>query len=128
MPSDLLTKASPDAPDRTFKFLNMFMASKDTACNMSRETWSKAQRQDERLGPIIRFLENKTTDPTSQHPNWVHIAAQSYDMQQGLLKYKTVRQIGKHECDADWVVAVPEKLRIKKFKNATAQVHWDITG
>ena len=112
-PKELFSNASPDAPDRCFKFLNMFVASKDTACNMSREEWSKAQRQDERLGPIIRFLENKSTGDVHQHPKWVQIAAQSYDMQQGVLKYKAVRQVGKQECDADWVVAVPVKFRIK---------------
>ena len=111
-PHELFSKASPDAPDRCFKFLNMFMASTDTACNMSREEWSKAQRQDARLGPIIRLLEKSTSDAT-QHPKWVHIAAQSYRMQQGVLKYKAMRQVGRRQCDADWVVAVPDKFRIR---------------
>ena len=109
--SQTLTGNAP-GDQREFKFLKMFVAPTDTASNLPRETWATEQRKDERLGPIIRYLTRTTTDTVDDEsaPDWVKIAAQSYSMQQGILKYRALRKVGQHECNMDWVVAVPSDV------------------
>ena len=74
------------------------------------------KRQDERLGPIIRYLTRTTTDTQVPTPEWVKVAAQSHRMQQGILHYRAPRQVGQHECHTGWVVAVPASFRTKVIK------------
>ena len=106
-----LQKASSTAPDRSFKFLDAFMGTHNMACNIPRAQWAAAQRQDERLGPIMSYLTRQSTGQLRQTPGWVKVAAQSYRVQQGLLQHRTAREVGQPEDVAGWVLAVPTTLR-----------------
>ena len=111
-----LFNSSSDAPARDFKFLNMFMASNDTACRLPKATWAQEQRQDQRLGPIVRYLTRTTTQTYQPVQDWVKVAAQSYRMHHGILQYRAPRRVGQHECNTGWVLAVPNKLTTKVIR------------
>ena len=106
-----LRNASPNAPDRSFEFLNAFMGGKDMACKLPRETWSKEQRKDDQLAPIIHCLEHP--DQSSALPSWARKAAQSHSMRQGVLHYRSIRRIGAPEQSVAWLVVVPTSLKAR---------------
>ena len=107
-----LNPAGDAAPARTFKFLNAFMNTHDSACTIPRSKWAQQQREDARLGPIYAYLTMTSTEIGRPYPKWVPIAAQSYRVHQGLLQYRALRQVGQNELSTGWVLAVPAALQL----------------
>ena len=80
------------------------MGTNNMACNMPRAEWAREQQQDERLGPIHAYLTQSSVEQLRQQtPGWVKVAAQSYKVQQGLLKHRSTREVGQQEEATGWV-------------------------
>ena len=66
--------------------------------------------------------------PNTPFPDWVTKAAQSHKLQQNVLYYRSIRQIGASELDIGWVVAVPQSLLAKVIQECHDDGHGDHHG
>lgn len=72
--------------------------------------WVREQVKDEVLGPIISYLSRKASDSTKV-TNQLRARAQSYRLVNGILHYRTIRDIGIFDINQGWVIAVPASLQ-----------------
>lgn len=82
----------------------------DICLNTPRADWAEYQRTDELLGPIYEFLTATSKDSPSSFPKNVRTRAQSYRLTNGILLYRSIREVGQLDLDEGWVIAVPQKL------------------
>ena len=73
--------------------------------------WAEAQRDDDRLGPIYRYLASDATALPSSFSSRVRARAQSFRLINGILHYRSIREVGVYDLDEGWVIAVPFALR-----------------
>ena len=74
------------------------------------QKWIVEQSSDESLGPLVAFLRSKTTD-TKNVSNHLRSRAQSYRLINGILHYRSLRDIGLFDINQGWVIAVPASLQ-----------------
>ena len=82
----------------------------DLCVNVSRADWAEQQRLDEYLGPIYRFLASPSSKDPSAVPKSVRTRSQSYRLLNGILWYRSIREVGQLDLDEGWVIAVPQSL------------------
>ena len=79
--------------------------------NIPRSVWASHQRNDERLGPIYQYLSSTAKSPTTtQVSGALRSRAQSFQLVNGLLHYRSIREIGTYNLNEGWVLAVPTSL------------------
>ena len=91
------------------------------ARNLSRSVWASHHRADAKLGPIYDFLSTKSTDNMQSTSPLVRAATQSCRLVEGVLHYRSIRDIWVPPLREGWVVAVPLTLQ----KNVITECHSD---
>ena len=81
--------------------------------NLPRSVWAESQREDAYLGPIYDFLSSESTADPKAHPKNVRTRAQSFRLVNGILMYRSIREVGQVSLEEGWVVAVPQTLEGK---------------
>ena len=88
-----------------------------SAKNLPTAVWDSHQRDDPFLGRIYRTLSAKGTSSKSETDKKVLARAteqaHSYRLQDNLLLYRSIREVGLYDIDEGWALAVPTSLRDK---------------
>lgn len=83
-----------------------------SAKNLPRHVWASHQKNDERLGPIYEYLST-TTSSSKIFSGALKARAQSYRLINGILHYRSIREIGTYNLNEGWVISVPHSLVAK---------------
>ena len=114
-------------PMKTMKELIESQFSGAQIClNTPRAQWAEEQRKDGYLGLIYQFLSSTASVSVSSTPRQVRTRAQSYRLVNGVILYRSIREVGRVQLDEGWVIAVPQSLIpkvIETFHGDHAQGH-----
>ena len=78
--------------------------------NLPRKVWSSHQQADPRLSKVYSFLSMDSTGSANEFSGTVRARAQSYQLINGVLYYRSIKEVGTYALNEGWLVAVPHSL------------------
>ena len=85
-------------------------ANKSTAKNIPHSVWASHQQRDPRLAEIYKYLAADVSTPIHKFSGRTRARAQSFRLVNGVLHYRSIREVGTYSLNEGWVIAVPRTM------------------
>ena len=98
------------AEQHSIQSLKKLFSTSNYPRNLPRKVWSSHQQADPRLSKIYSFLSMRSTESINKFSGTVRARAQSYQLVNGVLHYRSIKEVGTYALNEGWLVAVPHSL------------------